>query len=81
VFNFTSLYKVAADGKLGDHTVFHQLAGVDREKLHCEVFHDRLQRESSDNKGKKVGVRYKVDYLNLRLEYAHGTPAAFLCRF
>ena len=55
---FTGLYKAAIDGKLGDHKVFHQL---------CEVFHDRLQREGSDNKNKKFGVRYKVDYLNFMI--------------
>jgi hypothetical protein len=52
---FLSLYKAAQDGKLDQSKTFTEL---------CQVFEDRLRRESSDNKHLKYGARYPKNYLN-----------------
>lgn len=55
---FLSLYKATQEGKLSKSQTFTEL---------CQVFEDRLRRESSDNKNMKYGTRYPKHYLNFMI--------------
>jgi hypothetical protein len=55
---FLSLYRAAQEGKLSQSQTFTEL---------CQVFEDRLRRESSDNKKMKYGTRYPKHYLNFMI--------------
>jgi hypothetical protein len=55
---FLSLYKAAVDGHLNDEKTFHEL---------CAVFNDQLKRKHSDDKNKKFGQRYPINYLNFMI--------------
>jgi hypothetical protein len=55
---FLSLYQAARDGKLDNSQTFTEL---------CQVFEDRLRRESSENKNLKYGTRYPKHYLNFMI--------------
>jgi|SRR5882762_12026327 hypothetical protein len=55
---FLSLYQAAQEGKLDNSQTFTEL---------CQVFEDRLRRESSDNKNLKYGTHYPKHYLHLMI--------------
>jgi hypothetical protein len=55
---FLSLHKAALEGKLDHSQTLTDL---------CQVFEDKLRRNSSDNKNLKYGTRYSKNYLNFMI--------------
>jgi hypothetical protein len=55
---FLSLHKAALEGKLNHSQTFTNL---------CQVFEDKLRRDSSNDKNLKYGTRYSKNYLNFMI--------------
>ncbi|KII93766.1 hypothetical protein PLICRDRAFT_674207 [Plicaturopsis crispa FD-325 SS-3] len=65
---FLELYKHAIDGNLKESKTFTEI---------CDVFADRLRRETSDNTNLKYGIRYPQNYLNfMTLVRSYGSQSA-----
>jgi hypothetical protein len=55
---FLSLHKAAQEGKLDGSQTFTEL---------CQVFEDKIRRDSSGDKNLKYGTRYPQNYLNFMI--------------